>query len=261
MVKFNQVQFGFAFILCGALIALGCGGSGSTGGSVSTTTLRSKVARAIEEGFASKSTGDTSSRSTKPASTAAPGFYRPEYALWATDVDGGVDFFSDEALTQIGGTERSTYLLNGSDFTATYTLDLTAGLLAGLKTIRTKGMTNGRFIFTELIDHPTEGKSDISGSWKDGEGEFNQTTTDSTGKTRTYISRFHTDGTVEVSYPNDRDFTFTLEYRSDRSGTGTVTGDKPLLPATITWDNVGTGVLTFSDGSTLAFSNYQFNGI
>ena len=261
MVIFNQFRLGIAFILCSAFVAIGCGGNGSSGGSVVSATLRAKVARAIEEGFASKTAGDSSSRVSKPTTLTAPGFYRPEYALWATDVDGGVDFFADEALTQLGGTERSTFSVNGSDFTATYTLNLTAGLLSGLKTTRTKGMTNGLFTFSEEIDSPTEGKSSLTGSIKDGEGEFNQTLTDSDGKTRKYVSRFHTDGTVEVSYPNNSDFTFSLAYKSDSSGTGTVTGNSPLLPATLAWNNVGSGVLTFADGSTLDFVNYQFDGI
>jgi hypothetical protein len=261
MVQLKQIRLVSALMLCGAMAVIGCGGSGSSSGTIGTTSMRTKVAKAVQEGFASKAAGDSSSRTAKPISLTAPGFYRPEYALWATDVTGGVDFFVDEALTQLGGTERSSFTFEGSDFAATYTLNLTAGLLAGLKETRTKGMTNGLFTFSEEIDSPTEGKSSITGSVKDGEGEFNQTLTDLDGNTRKYVTRFHADGTVEVSYPNSSDFTFSLAYKSDSSGTGTVTGNSPLLPATIVWDNVGTGILTFADSSTLAFTNYQFNGI
>jgi len=52
-----------------------------------------------------------------------------------------------------------------------------------------------------------------------------------------------------------------LEYRADRSGTGTVTGDDILLPATITWDADGNGSITFADQVKVSFTGFDFNQI
>jgi hypothetical protein len=50
-----------------------------------------------------------------------------------------------------------------------------------------------------------------------------------------------------------------LNYNADQSGTGTVTGDDTsVLPATIVWDANGSGTITFKDGSTETFENFQF---
>ncbi|MFM7188350.1 MAG: hypothetical protein ACKO14_11100, partial [Armatimonadota bacterium] len=52
---------------------------------------------------------------------------------------------------------------------------------------------------------------------------------------------------------------FTLNFNADQSGKGTITGDdKTLLPADIVWDASGTGTITFKDGSTATFDNFQF---
>jgi hypothetical protein len=263
MLRKSSFSIFVALTVLASAALSGCGGSGSSSSNVSGAALRTQVAKAIQNGFSSKSQGQSGTKNVREVARPLVGdsVFRPEYNLWATSVEGGVDFFVDEALTEVGGTERTSYVVDGANFTSTYTVTLTKGILAGLKITNSKGMLDGRFVFDSSTDHPTEGKSTFKGFYQDGEGEFTSTYPGADGAARTYITKIHPDGSAEVTYPNDKDFTFALAYKSDSSGTGTVTGDNALLPATIVWDANGTGTVTFADGSTMNFINYQFNDL
>ena len=254
-----------AAIMVVGLTVLGCGGGGSgtpNGNGGNGGALRTQVAKAIQSGFESKSESQANtSGPSKEASALAGTNYRPEYDLWAVDVEGGIDYFVDELLTTPAGSERSSYVVNGDDFTSTFTLNLTAGLLSGLTINNSKGRTNGRLVFDLSTNDPREGISTFKGFYTEDEGEFISTSPGPDGQPRTYVTRFFPDGRAEVTYPNDRDFTYSLSYDADQSGSGTVTGNNSLLPATIVWDTNGTGTVTFADGSTLNFVFFEFNNI
>lgn len=258
-----------AAIVVVGLAIIGCGGGGTSaqgggngGNGGNAAALRTKVAKAIQSGFATKTESQANAKGTsKEANVLAGSNYRPEYDLWAKEVEGGIDYFADELLTTAAGSERTSYVVNGDDFTSTFTLNLTAGLLSGLTINNSKGRTNGRLVFDLSTNDPREGITTFKGFYTEDEGEFTSTSPGPDGQPRTYITRFFPDGRVQLTYPNDRDFTYSLSYNADQSGSGTVTGNNSLLPATIVWDTNGTGTVTFADGSTLNFVYFEFNNI
>ena len=108
---------------------------------------------------------------------------------------------------------------------------------------------------------PDGSRQNGSGEYGNGVGEYNLVVVDSQGVSRSYLATFAADGTSRVTYDSQSEFQYTLEYRADRSGTGTVTGDDILLPATITWDADGNGSITFADQVKVSFTGFDFNQI
>lgn len=238
----------------------GCGGSTSVP-PTDGASFRVQVAKAVQAGFSSKKAGQQSVGTLAPKPRNPQSFYRDDYGLWAVDVEGGVDYYVDESLKVLGGTERFTYQGEGSNFDSTLTVALSSGKLAGFRQVRRKGIRDGVFTFSEVTESPKEGNSSSSGSWKDGVGEFRQTYPGSDGLPRTNVTKFQGDGRIEVSYQNESQFTYTLRFEPDSSGAGEVTGDNAALPAQIVWDATGNGTITFADGVRLTFTGYQFNQI
>jgi hypothetical protein len=76
---------------------------------------------------------------------------------------------------------------------------------------------------------------------------------------RRYECYYNKDGTSKVMFTDENGLEFTLNYNADQSGSGMVTGsDTTVLPATIVWDELGSGTITFRDGSKETFENFQF---
>lgn len=247
-----------------SVLLAACGGSG--GGSSASSTpsgdLRTRVARSIEEGFTSQASvqgGGTSGGLKLLGDTPEFDYY---YQLWAKPVDGGFDYFVDEQLTEPAGTSRysNTFDDNGN-FLSEGSIEILKGVRAGFRsTLRTE-YVNGRIEYAYTGTDPETGTFQTTG-YKDAEGGLYETRLQGlTGPERVYRMTFKEDGTSVVEYNTDRDYRYTLNFAADRSGTGTVTGDSSLLPATITWDVEGTGTLTFADQSKLEFTGFDFNQI
>jgi len=72
---------------------------------------------------------------------------------------------------------------------------------------------------------------------------------------------YRADGTAQVTFDNQQWHRYTLDFNGDGSGTGTVSGNSDLLPATVAWDRTGTGTVTYKDGSVRNFENFRFDEI
>jgi len=241
----------------------GCGGGGdiyAPAASPITPVTRKAILSAVEEGFASKqqSQGAVSGtiRATRAESLAV---YNEFYELWVLPVDGGEDFFADAALTQPAGKMRyvSTSGEQGQ-FSKSSTVEITAGPQKGYNVTYSVIFDSNGLRYEFQGTSPEFGPFSTVGSSVNGVTKIKNGFRDEQGNLRYYDIEYGLEGATTVRYNNDKLFNLALNYIGDGSGTGTVTGSSELLPATITWDQTGSGTITFKDGSTQSFSNYRF---
>lgn len=258
-----------------AISAMGCGGSGE-GGSPSLTgsALKTEIAKSVQGGFLTLSTGNSQSKGTPPPAVARAEdptpYFDEEFKVWGKPIElittdggtvSGADFFVDEALTQPGGELRKTTLLAGGNISYKISVNVTAGPNSGLQSEVITTFSGGIFQWTYKGKNP-DGSSFVAEGNYNGETEtvtYRFSETDAAGVTREYVAKYNEDGTSVISYDSPRGFRYTLNFAADQSGTGSVTGNDALLPAQITWDAAGTGKIKFADQSEVAFANFEFN--
>lgn len=271
-VKTKFIQ-SLAISALAALVLAGCGGSG-TSATGTVSNLKSQVIAAVQGGFSTQNTASSQSSGGRARSSAEKPnrsntqdpVFNTAYDLWSVfifDATGaGTDYFVDQALTQPAGTERKNGTADQDGTVRTLaTLDITAGKWAGLSHKITSSYKAPVFTFSFEGKNPDGSKQDGTGTFSDGVGEYNTVDTDPQGVRRSYRATFAADGSSRVTYDSPSLFQYTLEFKADRSGTGTVTGNNILLPATITWDVQGNGSITFADLAKVNFTGFDFNQI
>jgi hypothetical protein len=241
----------------------GCGGSDS-GASTSgaSATLTRQVAKAIETGFMAKSMSYTGTKSRSATRNTEPQFDE-FFELWFTTEGTTTLYTLDQAGTQPAGqTLRTSTIVEGT-VTNTEVTTITAGPKSGYSQSLTLSISAGEINFDQSGTSTETGPFKITGKIVESTGivtvrsEFK----DEAGADRFYDITVQADGAATVSYNNNQLFTYQLNYAADQSGQGTVSGNSPLLPASLTWNTQGDGVLTFADGTSLNFTGFDFNTI
>lgn len=249
-------------LVSSALALVGCGGGGSvTSPSTATRVTKQEILTAVEQGFASKqqSQGGVSgaTRATRAESLAV---YNEFYALWVLPVEGGEDFFADAALTQPAGKMRYFYTPGEQgQFSKGSTVEITAGPQKGYSATYSVILDSNGLRYDFQGTSPEFGPFSTVGSSINGVTIVKNGFRDPQGNMRYYDIEYRSDSTTTVRYNNDKLFNIELSYTAEGTGTGTVTGSSELLPATLTWDRDGTGVITFKDGSTQRFIDFRFD--
>lgn len=195
------------------------------------------------------------------------GLYFDEWlGLWAVsesqETSFTTNYFLDEALTLPAGSSVSSWTNSDAESTGTSQVDITAGPSAGYK-LRSEYTFNNLVFsgsYSSLVDHPVHGHSEDSGVWNaDGSGSY-----DSLWSKGADFFEHHgvwrADGSWSNSSSGSDGYGMVLNGLADGSGTGSLTGHDPLLPATIVWNTQGQGVITWADGSTTEFSWYGIAG-
>ena len=67
---------------------------------------------------------------------------------------------------------------------------------------------------------------------------------------------YNADGSSTISSTDSVSLATKFSFAADTSGSGTITGSDPGLPATLTWDATGSGQVKFADGSTASLVNW-----
>ena len=267
MITLRFHHFIVAVTVC--LVIAGCGG-GASSGMLAAPTMQSKtdVAQHLS-GIGTFQAGSTFT--TFGHGVAEPRFhpstspiYVSQIGLWMVISVSGTTFtetfYSDQAETQPAGS--ATYTLDAGEQTLLGSITLTKGPYAGLSgtysQTLTKNGTTGTYSFilpsglkvscTFTLSIPPTGIPSGTGA---------ETVTETNGYSETANVTFLPDGSKIVSASDSNGFKSTLKFAGDGSGTGTISGPDPGLPATIVWNSVGTGTVTFVDGITLNFTNWQ----
>lgn len=267
-MKILSVTKYIAICATGILFLVGCGGSGDSTISTSPSSLKANVVKAVAGGFNAKSTGQSQGGSGKRIARREgdPVTYDSFYELYVKDVSSDalnyrIDYFLDQALTQPAGFQSKTSTVSDGGFTSNGTINITAGSRSGYTAEITTSYIGTRLEFSFNGTDPKVGSFTATRFFQDGAGEYRTTDTDLQGVKREYIASYAADGTSRVEYDSPTSFRYTLNYAADQSGTGTVTGDNALLPATVQWNSEGTGDITFADGTKVSFENFNFNQI
>lgn len=263
--------------LCLTLLAFaisGCGGSGTIS-SAANKSVRDEVVSAVKGGFSSQSTGASANsvgratrselKSTRQASeTLYDGFLELYFRISGND-DATMlrfDYFLDQEATQPAGFVEKRSI---NETESQSSLEITMGKFAG------KRQTSSSTYAPPELTFSFEG-SEPDGSLQTGDGEYvistegfsgeyNSVTVDPQGVSRSYRVTYAIDGTSRVTYDSPSLLQYTLDFKADRSGTGTVTGNSAQLPATISWDSEGNGSIVFADGEKVEFTGFDFNQI
>lgn len=276
MKLFSKTNQFFIATFVVAIAAMGCGGSGEgSGPSLTGSALKTEIAKSVQGGFVTQTTGNAQSKDKTPPPAKARAedptpYFDEEFKVWGKPIElittdggtvSGADFFVDEALTQPAGELRKTTLLAGGNISFKITVNVTAGPNSGLQSELITTYSGGIFQWTYKGKNPDGSSFDAEGNYN-GETEtvtYRFSETDTAGVTREYVAQYNANGTSVISYDSPRGFRYTLNFAADQSGTGSVTGNDALLPAQITWDTAGSGKITFADQSEVPFTNFEFN--
>lgn len=241
----------------------GCGGSDSgSGTSGASSTLTRQVAKAIETGFMAKSLSYSGTKSRSATRSTEPQFDE-FFELWFTTEGTTTLYTVDQAGTQPAGQTVRTTTVTETGVSTSEVTTITAGPRSGYSQSLTVTTNNGNITFVQSGTSTETGPFSITGQISSEtdivtvRSEFQ----DESGADRFYDITIQPDGAATVSYNNNQLFTYQLNYAADQSGQGTVSGNSPLLPASLTWNTQGDGVLTFADGTSLNFTGFDFNTI
>ena len=259
MSKVTNFRFSFAGGALALLLVAGCGGSGGSGASISSTAFKQSVMSSLEQGFQAKSGAGSVGESSRQSRVNENTYFDDYYELWAVQGEGGINYFVDEALTQPAGKQTYTYsTTEGGIFRKSSSLEITAGKFAGVTQVVEITVEADSYRFSYFGNNPDTGEYSAIGSYKNGGSQTEVKYKDENGVNRTYNVSYSPDGTSRVEFNTGQNFVYTLNYAADGSGSGTVTGTNPLLPATISWNSSGDGQITFADASVVTFTEFNF---
>jgi hypothetical protein len=262
----------FPLYVAGLILGLflaGCGGGGSSNSlPAPTTKSKTNVAQhlggigAFQAGaiFATFGHG-VPEPAFHPASSPV---FVSQLGLWMVLSVSGTTFtetfYADQAETQPAG--NATYTLDVATLTLSGAISITKGPYAGLSgtysQTLTKNGTTGTYSFTLPSGLQVSCSFTLSISATGiPSGTGSETVTETNGYSETANVTYLPDGSKIVTASDSNGYKSTLKFASDGSGTGTISGPDPGLPATIVWNSVGTGTVTFVDGITLNFTNWQ----
>jgi len=271
----NGVKGALLSLILGlGLLGQGCGGSGGggtsgqTGGSAPTAQTKADTAMHLSSAGAGLVANSFTTFSAAMPLREKPIIGGPTYdsrlGLWVvttiTTTTYTRTFYVDKAETEPAGS--AVYTLDIATATLSGTISITAGKYAGLagtySATKTGSTISGNESFTLPSGTDVTSQFTVTLSGLSSSGSTTETVTQPGGYSETSTVVRNSDGTMKVTASDTNGYSSTLNFNADSSGTGTVSGPDPGLPATVKWNSVGTGTVTFADGITLSFTNWQF---
>lgn len=255
-------SFLFLAALVSCLFVVGCGGAGSLIAALTKTKpqllswvlagFNTHSANAGIEAFIGRIGGLPLSARTREAGKP---YFDQFLGVWVVDSypENGykADYFLDEAGTQPAGSSVTNWVINEEGTTGTAEVRITAGPNAGytLDSTYTANDLLGTGSYTSASFSPLYGTSEDSGQWfSDGSGSYASRWT--TGaEFREYSGTWKADGSWTSRSTSSDGYTMALNGSTDGSGTGSITGADPLLPASVVWNTEGAGTITWADGT------------
>ncbi|MBX3097167.1 MAG: hypothetical protein KF812_09915 [Fimbriimonadaceae bacterium] len=278
-MKRRAITLGLLLILTLA----GCGGAGLISGlpftrskdsllRLTLTALNAHSANRALESLSGRFGGFSHlGRDSDPGDPAEPHDPESPYfdewlGLWAvsSSVESGftTTYYLDAALTQSAGHSTSTWQETADHYSGTTSVSITGGSSAGytLQSEYSYSNLTGAGTYTSQIVHPEYGNSEDTGTWnEDGSGAYRSRWSKG-NEFYEYVGQYTSDGAWSNSSSNSDGFIFTLIGNADGSGTGAMTGPDLLLPATIAWDILGHGTITWADKTITEFEYFGVAG-
>ena len=192
-------------------------------------------------------------------------FFDPVLGLYARvrEAPDGIDeiLYQDAAATEVAG--NMTYVVSDITLSMDGTISVTAGRFSGLtgfyhEVYISTSESNGDINYTLPNVATTVSQFALQ---TNASGQFYGNATIGvvlqSGYSQTEVATYSPDGSQVVSSTDSNSCASKLSFAVDLSGSGTITGSDPGLPAKVAWSSAGTGVVTFSDGSTAALTGWQ----
>lgn len=265
------------FLLLALMISAFLAGCGGAGGLISAITrskpellswvmagFNSHSANAGIESFIGRFGGRSQISGTREAG--AP-YFDQFLGVWVVDSSTANSYTAtyslDEAGTQPAGSSESTWVTTESGSSGSTKVRITAGPNEGytLDSTYTSDDLLGTGSYSSSSFSPLYGTSQDEGEWKaDGSGSYLSRWTQGT-VFREYQGSWNADGSWTSRSTSSDGYTMTLNGIADGSGTGSITGPDPLLPATAVWNTEGAGTITWADGSTSEINWFGLGGV
>ena len=167
-------------------------------------------------------------------------------------------YFVDQAKTQPAG--NYSYMVHDDTFTLNGPMSVTAGRFSGLtgqynqvsvfnssnQIIGYSGSCNYSVPNTSAVDSQFTLSIGSSGGVS---GTATLGTALQNGYSQTQKVTYNLDGSFSATSTDTNSIKTSLSFNVDSSGTGSITGSSPGLPATIFWGSSGTGQVKYADGS------------
>jgi len=263
-MKFRTISL--ALTVAVALALSGCGGSGGSSsqgatGSAPTLTTETDVSQHFS-GLRHGLVGLRFFALHRPSNTE---YFDSFLGLWVVPSISGSSFvetfYVDQAETEPAG--GLDYTLDIPTKTLSGTISVTQGKYAGLtgtysQTLTSNGTTgNATLNIPNVANTTCQFTVQISGTGT-VTGTVNSSVTLPSGYSQSQTVTLNSNGSFTVAVTDSLGYTGNLNFNKDLSGSGTINGPDPGLPAKLAWNSAGTGTVTFSNGTTIAFTNWQF---
>jgi len=254
-------------LIAAAILIQGCGGSPGGGGTTTTgsaPTATTKANIALHLGSFGRAVAGTSFTTFGSGSTSSGPFYSSRLQLWVVESVSGTTFtetfYQDQAETEPAGS--ATYTLNLSTKTLSGAISITEGPYAGLSGTYSQAVvsngTAGNYQFTLPSGTTVSSQFTVVVVGINVTGSGTETITQPGGYSETAAVTYNANHTIKIVASDTNGYSGTFNVAADYSGTGTINGPDPGLPAKVVWNSGGTGTVTFSDGLTLNFTDWQF---
>ncbi|HRF58875.1 MAG TPA: hypothetical protein PLH94_03045 [Fimbriimonadaceae bacterium] len=238
------------------------GGTGGVGGGMAMPMVGAFFRNFHGGGFLSPG-----GRDTEPGTSGGSGgdepppwnsFYYDEYlGLWVQVdfTEGSFSFllYEDEAKTQPAGHMTSTWPTDWTTYPQTIesSYEFRAGFLAGSSGSYVVTMTNdstGTMTYTNIGNDGSS--SSGTSTWAAGGSNWQNEATLRDGKWFKDRGAFQADGSGQTQSENSLGYKWTMNWSANGSGSGRIEGPDPGLPASLVWNELGEGTITYADGST-----------
>lgn len=192
-------------------------------------------------------------------------YYSSTLGLWVSLSVSGTTFtetfYQDQAKTVPAGS--ATYTLNLETQTLSGGVTITKGPYAGLQGTYSQTVTSdgasGNYSFTLPSGTTVVSQFQVTlGNGSVPSGTSTDSITYANGYSVHATITYNSDKTFRVVASDSNGFQGSFNFAADLSGTGTIDGPLPGLPASVAWNSAGTGQVTFSNGLVVSFTGWQF---
>jgi len=264
-MKFWTVRRRLLTTLGAAFVLVGCGGGGGGGsaGSAPNAKTASDVSSHVL-GYGQSIISTSFAAYGPKFQSHGVAFFDNALGLWVTLRLGGSKleefFWQDQGETTSAGS--LTYDTVDVTQSQSGTMSVTLGRCAGLtgtfnQTLQTGGY-NGN------INYSIPNVSTVVSTFtlaSDGKGNISGTATNAvalqSGYTQNEQVVTNLNGSMKMTTTDSNSCSSVFFFAADLSGSGKITGSDPGLPATVAWNQVGTGTVKYANGSTVGFTGWK----
>jgi len=263
-----------AAVIATTILGAGCGGAGSSdtgsgtgtnpgGGSAPTSTTQANLAKHL--GVYSQALAAINLTTFAPGNHHPGGpYYSSPLGLWySVSISSSTfteTFFQDQAETEPAGS--ATYTLDIATKTLSGTVSITQGPYAGLSGTYSQTVTKNGTAGNYNVNLPNgtivscQFTVSLNASGVPS-GTATQSVTFPDGYSLSSTITYRSDHTFQIMASDSNGYSSVFNFAADLSGNGKISGPDPGLPAKLIWNSAGTGTVTFANGLTVPFTNWQ----